>query len=315
MMRYLKYAFSIVLVLSCAASTYGASCWRRTNEGTDSQTIGENCPPVGPPGPDCKVYQVTKYYDICLVVEEHTCGRTACTQEDVNDWHTTCLPYGTAQWNGIDVPQLACWWGARATLGPDTCCQYNPPPPQPIADCDNGQTNQSGDPCSGSPWVISLRGGHYEFTNPQDGPFFDIFANGHPYRFSWPKPGSGVAFLVIDINGDGQINSGLEMFGDHASTAANAFDYAARSDSNGNNQLDEFDPVWKIIQVWTDTNADGVVQLGEMVPISQTDITGLGLDYHETDRHDQNGTELRLKGTAWRGGHAVPFYDYWARRQ
>jgi hypothetical protein len=65
--------------------------------------------------------------------------------------------------------------------------------------------------CSGSPIVVPFeKSPEVKFSEPRI--VFDLDADGSPEVISWPINGG---FLVLDRDGDGQITSGKELFGDN----------------------------------------------------------------------------------------------------
>jgi hypothetical protein len=81
-----------------------------------------------------------------------------------------------------------------------------------------------------SPIMISTRpNDSYVLTSAEDGVLFDLNGDGVPELVAWTKPGSEVAFLAIDLDGDGQITSGKELFGNHTLPGSpNGFDALMR---------------------------------------------------------------------------------------
>jgi hypothetical protein len=76
--------------------------------------------------------------------------------------------------------------------------------------------------------------------------FFDLDCDGNEDEISFVKSGSG--FLALDKNGDGVINDGSELFG---TKSGNGFADLAEYDSDGNGWIDEGDPIWDKLLVWT----------------------------------------------------------------
>jgi len=60
------------------------------------------------------------------------------------------------------------------------------------------------------------------------------------------RPGSG--FLALDLNNDGIIINGNELFGPRT---GNGFAELSVYDEDGNNLIDENDPVYDQLSVWT----------------------------------------------------------------
>lgn len=60
-------------------------------------------------------------------------------------------------------------------------------------------------------------------------------------------PSSNLGFLVLDLNENGKIDSGRELFGP---TTGNGFRELSRYDADGNKWIDEADPVFAKLKVW-----------------------------------------------------------------
>ncbi len=84
---------------------------------------------------------------------------------------------------------------------------------------------------------------------------FDLDNDGDKDSISFANGGSG--FLAFDKNNDGVINNGSELFGPGT---GNGFIELAELDSDGNNWIDENDPIYDKLQIWT-KNEDGTDQL------------------------------------------------------
>lgn len=76
--------------------------------------------------------------------------------------------------------------------------------------------------------------------------FFDLDQDGIEDEISALKSGSG--FLALDLNGDGVINDGGELFG---TKSGNGFADLAKYDSDGNGWIDEADDIWDKLLIWT----------------------------------------------------------------
>lgn len=76
---------------------------------------------------------------------------------------------------------------------------------------------------------------------------FDMQAEGEQQHFAQLETGSG--FLVFDENQDGQVNDGTELFG---VKTGEAFSDLAAFDADGNGWIDEADPVFQHLKLWTD---------------------------------------------------------------
>ena len=93
------------------------------------------------------------------------------------------------------------------------------------------------------PLVINLDSGT---ANVSDQKFrFDLDADGNEEFISMPT--RGTAFLALDLNGDGSINDGSELFG---TKSGDGFGDLRAYDSDGNGWIDENDEIFDKLRVW-----------------------------------------------------------------
>lgn len=158
-----------------------------------------------------------------------------------------------------------------------------------------------------SPVVLDIDGGGIATRGIGAGAFFDYDNNGFAERTGWVVSGEGI--LVRDLDGDGKITRGAELFGDKTvlpSGAVASDGYAALSavDSDTNGVLDKRDTAWTELKVWRDANGDGVSAATEMVSLNDAGVesiklvatAGPGLDKHLND-HKLVSTFTRLDGS------------------
>src|SRR5262249_47930400 len=127
--------------------------------------------------------------------------------------------------------------------------------------------------CTQCPIIIDVDGKGFDLTDADHGVNFDIRGTGTPLSISWTAAGSTNAFLCYDRDGTGLIDSGKELFGSFtdqpASTTPNGylalsvFDKPT-SGGNGDGVIDARDFIWPHLQLWQDTNHDGISQPGEL---------------------------------------------------
>ena len=98
---------------------------------------------------------------------------------------------------------------------------------------------------------------------------FDLNADGQSEQINFVGPGSG--FLVFDRNRDGKINDGRELFGPQTN---DGFQELSALDSDGNGWIDENDPAFAELQVWT-RDADGSDQLRSLASLG---VGAIGLN-------------------------------------
>jgi hypothetical protein len=84
---------------------------------------------------------------------------------------------------------------------------------------------------------------------------FDLNSDGTAESVSFVASGSG--FLALDSNGDGKVTDGKELFGPRT---GNGFAELASYDADGNGWIDENDPVFGQLRIWT---SDGLSTLAE----------------------------------------------------
>ena len=166
-----------------------------------------------------------------------------------------------------------------------------------------------------SPLVIDLNGdgvGSYKLKN---GVYFDLDNNGFKEKTAWAHYQDGL--LALDLNGNGTIDNGAELFGNHTllkngEKAANGFDALAQYDDNGDGIINNKDKVWKKLLVWQDKVNDGVSQADELTAISKTGITAINLGYKNSSTVDENGNKHSQQSTVvWKDGKTTGIDDVW----
>ncbi len=115
---------------------------------------------------------------------------------------------------------------------------------------------------------------------------FDLDSDGIKEELACP--GSGCGFLAFDRNGDGVINNGLELFGP---SSGSGFGELAELDDDANLWIDESDPLFAQLRIWTQDGQGGrslrtlkeagvgaiaVTHAGSGFELQQTDGTVLG---------------------------------------
>lgn len=165
----------------------------------------------------------------------------------------------------------------------------------------------------GSPLLVSDHGNRTELTGLDDGVRFDLNGDGQPEWVSWTVPRSDAGFLVLDRNGNGIIDSGLELFGNLTPQPAiegqNGFNALAVFDSqvhggNGDGVISARDSAFQSLAVWYDENHDGESQSDELVPLTETKILALPLTYRTSRRTDRYGNEFRFWASVKTSGEA-----------
>ncbi len=102
---------------------------------------------------------------------------------------------------------------------------------------------RAGDAVLKDPLVINFNGAGAELSDM--GFTFDLDADGSQEQIAFVGGGSG--FLILDRNGDGQVNDGSELFGVQS---GDGFVDLAQYDLDDNQWIDENDAVYRDLQVW-----------------------------------------------------------------
>ena len=156
-----------------------------------------------------------------------------------------------------------------------------------------GQENEAYDTAGKSlmryaadPLVIDLDGDGFELLSTKDGVYFDEDAKGLAEKTEWVSADD--ALLTIDLNGDGVINDGSELFGTstvlaNGNLARTGFEALAQYDENGDDVIDENDAVFSKLKVWQDKNSDGVSQADELYGLDELGIASISLNPENVD--------------------------------
>lgn len=163
-----------------------------------------------------------------------------------------------------------------------------------------------------SPLVLDLnKNGKYDLVDVWDDqrPIrFDINADGKKVRTGWVKAVDGL--LAMDLNGNGLIDNGLELFGEYTKgqrqvaagerSFENGFQALAQFDSNMDGRINKLDAAFANLLIWTDSNLDGVSQPGELKSLRDHKIAEISLAYSKLGNLQPAvvaNNEVRLEAT------------------
>lgn len=122
--------------------------------------------------------------------------------------------------------------------------------------------------------------------------FFDLDCDGDMEQISFVGEGSG--FLSLDLNGDGKINNGKELFGPNT---GNGFSELDDYDSDGNNWIDENDPIFEKLRIWTkDAQGNDVLCALGAKGVGAIFLGNIKTDYQMKDQTNQLHGEVAASG-------------------
>lgn len=154
-----------------------------------------------------------------------------------------------------------------------------------------------------SPVIIDTDGDGIDLTSPVDGVWFDLNTYG-PRRYSWTRPDSDDAWLVLDRNHNSKIDNGRELFGNFTEQPTvlgrpkNGFHALAELDNalgNGNGMIDSGDLMFSGLRLWFDANHNGVSEETELVALQDAGIMLIDLQYKQAERRDKFGNKFRYR--------------------
>jgi hypothetical protein len=150
-----------------------------------------------------------------------------------------------------------------------------------------------------TPIVLDLNGDGIHTLAMDAGVTFDLLANGQAVQTGWVSPQDGL--LVRDVNHDGTINDGGELFGSSTlladgQRALDGYQALGALDSNQDGVINVADASFAELGVWVDSDSDGISETGEIRSLASLGITQLDL-HTSAGAATDNGNLLGLTST------------------
>lgn len=203
-------------------------------------------------------------------------------------------------------PQKMGWWQHP---WPDCQCEYD------------GSGTALGD----SPILIDVAGNGFSLTSAHNGVDFDLNADGQKERIAWTIYGEDDAWLALDRNANGTIDSGGELFGnigfENGFLQLTEYD-KPQNGGNSDGRIDSLDTIFPSLRLWRDLNHNGISEAGELLTLADAGVNDIALDYKKSGRTDRFGNKFRYRAKV---NQAEPIredlnpgryaYDVWLTRK
>ncbi len=150
----------------------------------------------------------------------------------------------------------------------------------------------------GSPIILDVDNDGVETISVKSGAYFDHAGDGFAEQTGWTSSDDGL--LVRDVNGDGIINDGKELFGNetllnNGQKADNGFQALAEMDINSDGKVDGNDAAFNQLKIWQDADGDGLSLPDELHTLEELGIQSISTQSDVSNTIDPEGnTQTRI---------------------
>jgi hypothetical protein len=182
-----------------------------------------------------------------------------------------------------------------------------------LEDDGNSDTEECGE--NGSPIVIDMNNDGFQLVGQDDAVPFDLTGDGTTEMTNWTARDSDDAFLALDRNRNGSIDSGSELFGNFTPvyfrrplpTGANGFvvlkffEDPANGATRADGVITARDPGFRQLLLWRDSNHNGLSEPWELTAAMDAGLASIdAFNYRESRRRDRFGNEFRqVSDSTW----------------
>ena len=169
------------------------------------------------------------------------------------------------------------------------------------------------------PIVIDFNKNGITSTRLDNTVYFDHDNNGFKEATAWIEKDDGL--LALDRNGNGKIDNGNELFGNHTVSntaygytdpkATNGYEALKTYDINNDNVIDEKDEIFSKLKIWKDKNLNGITDEGELSSLAHNNIKSIDLNYKEIAMDENSNTVKQSSKVTLKDGSTLDANDVW----
>lgn len=157
--------------------------------------------------------------------------------------------------------------------------------------------------CGCSPILLDQGPEGFDLTGLDNPVFFDINADQSYEIISWTQEGDNDAFLVLDNNLNGVIESGRELFGNstllsNGLLAEHGYQALNELDQDGSGKIDGDDDFYWLLELWVDKNHNGITEHNELASLWDKGVISISVDYEIDGARDEHGNFFAYSSSA-----------------